>query len=87
MIKNELLAASDHLHTISVEVLLNKPEVIRLDKARGGLGRSPYFRALLDAADRAHGMPPAPPKESRRCRGMGKQASRGAAAMSMRRQF
>ena len=84
---DDQIAASDLWHNISIEVLLNKKGVTRLDKLRGGLGRSPYFRALLDGADRANGMPPAAPKESRGCRGKGKQASRGAPAMSMRRLF
>lgn len=72
--------------TVCIEVLLNEAEETRLDKLRRGLGRSPYFRALLDEADQAHGMPPARPKESRGCRGPGKMASRGAAPLGMRRQ-
>jgi hypothetical protein len=81
------MSLNPNVRNACIEVLLNKQEEIRLDKLRGGLGRSPYFRALLDGADRAHGMPPAPPRESRGCRGQGKQASRGAPAMSMRRRF
>lgn len=73
--------------TETVEVKLNLREVSRLDNIRGGLGRSPYFRALLDEADRRHGMPPAPPKESRGCRGQGRPASRASATLSMRRHF
>jgi len=80
MHQNELLARNELIRDICVEVLLNKREATRLDGIRGGLGRSPYFRALLDGADRMHGMPPAPPRESRGCRG-GKVASRASAGM------
>ena len=70
----------------TVEVLLNPEEVSRLDMLRGGLGRSPYFRSLMHAAARTHGMPPAAPKESRHCRGVGRVASRASTSMSQRRQ-
>lgn len=70
---------------ITVEVLLNEQE------KRGaaavckdlGIGLSTWYRGLGNAATRAHGKPPAPPKESRGCRGM-RPASR--AGMMVRRQ-
>lgn len=68
----------------TVEVLLNPEEVSRLDMLRGGLGRSPYFRSLMHAAARTHGMPPAGPKESRHCRGLGRPASRASMGGVMR---
>ncbi len=73
--------------TICIEVLLNEAEESRLDEDRGGLGRSPYFRNLLHAAARTHGMAPPPARESRGCRGVGKPASRATGFMGQRRLF
>lgn len=72
--------------TVCIEVLLNDSEVSFLDQLRGGLGRSPYFRHLIHSAARTDGKAPTHRKESRGCRGPGRPASRGGAAMSQRRQ-
>lgn len=72
--------------TVCVEVLLNPTEVTCLDRLRGGLGRSPFFRHLIHAAARVDGKAPPSRKESRGCRGPGRPASRGGACMSQRRQ-
>lgn len=72
--------------TVCIEVLLNSSEVSCLDHLRGGLGRSPYFRHLIHAAARTDGKSPPQRMESRGCRGPGRPASRGGAAMSQRRQ-
>lgn len=66
--------------TACIEVLLNESELMHLDEARGGLGRSPYFRTLLHLVARPHGMPPAPCRESRGCR-VARPASRASAGM------
>lgn len=70
---------------ITAEVLLNEQEkhgaaAVCKDL---GIGLSTWYRGLGNAAVRAHGMPPAPPRESRACRG-GRPASR--ASVGMRRQ-
>lgn len=62
---------------LTVEVLLNDQEITLLDQIRGGLGRSPFLRHLMHGAAGSHGKPPAPVRESRACRGMGRPASRG----------
>jgi hypothetical protein len=71
---------------VCIEVLLNPSEVSSLDHLRGGLGRSPYFRHLIHTAARVDGKAPPPVRESRGCRGPGRQASRGGATLSQRRQ-
>lgn len=63
--------------TACIEVLLNESELSRLDRIRGGLGRSPYFRDLLHRATRTNGMGPPAVRESRHCQGAGRPASRG----------
>ncbi len=72
--------------TITIEVLLNPTEVSCLDRLRGGLGRSPFFRQLIHTAARTDGKAPPPRKESRGCRGPGRPASRGGAGVCGRRQ-
>lgn len=72
--------------TICIEALFNAVEVSRLDRLRGGLGRSPYLRHLVDIADQMHGKAPPQRKESRGCRGPGRPASRGGAGVFGRRQ-
>ena len=72
--------------TECVEVLFNQAELRGLDAIRGALGRSPFIRSLCHAAGRTHGKPPAPPKESRGCRGVGRAASRHSAGLLVRRQ-
>jgi hypothetical protein len=64
----------------TVEVKLNDDEMSILDQIRGGLGRSPFFRDLMHKAARTHGKPPAPPKESRHCPGLGRPACRARGA-------
>jgi hypothetical protein len=71
---------------VTIEVLLNGAEVSCLDRLRGGLGRSPYFRHLINVAERTDGKAPPQRKESRGCRGPGRPAARGSAFMSLRRQ-
>lgn len=66
-----------------IEVMLNPNETNCLDRLRGGLGRSPFLRHLIDTAARTDGKAPAPRKESRGCPGLGRQASR--ASQGMRR--
>ena len=56
---------------ITAEVLLNEQEkrsAVAVCKDLG-IGLSTWYRGLGNAAIRTHGMPPAPPKESRGCRG------------------
>lgn len=81
-----MLASNTEVRTICVEVLLNPNEVSCLDRLRGGLGRSPFFRHLVHEAARTDGKSPPHRKESRGCRGPGRPSSRGAAGMSQRRQ-
>lgn len=71
--------------TVCIEVLLNPSEVTSLDRLRGGLGRSPYFRHLIYTAARTDGKAGPQRKESLGCRGPGRPAS-GGALKSQRRQ-
>lgn len=74
--------------TATVEVLMNDAELQTMDAIRGGLGRSPFLRSLMHAAAtvaRTHVTAHVSTKESRRCRGPGKPASRGGAVMTSRR--
>jgi hypothetical protein len=51
-----------------------------------GIGVSAWYRGLGNAELQRHGTPPAKPKESRHCRGVGRPASRaGGAKGSVRR--
>jgi len=55
-----------------------------------GIGVSTWYRNLGNAEIQRHGMPPAPPKESRGCRGVGRPASRASgakAAKNLRRSW
>ena len=73
--------------TICIEALFNTVEVSRLDRLRGGLGRSPYLRHLVDVADRVDSKATPAQKESRGCRGLGRPASRAGAGLFGRRQI
>jgi hypothetical protein len=68
----------------TVEVKLNDAEISLLDQIRGGLGRSPFLRDLMHKAARTHAKPPASPKESRKCPGPGRMASRACGARNGR---
>lgn len=74
---------------ITAEVLLSDQEKRRAVEVCKdlGIGLSTWYRGLGNAAARAHGMPPAPPKESRHCRGQHTPASRAKPAMAMRRRI
>lgn len=73
--------------TKRIETMLNQSEVTLLDTIRGHVDRSPFLRGLMYAAARTNGIPPAPPKESRGCRGNGRIASRASSGMMVRRQL
>ncbi|RSZ60018.1 hypothetical protein HF313_14990 [Massilia atriviolacea] len=77
------MKSNPNARNICIEILLNGAERSTLDGLRGGLGASPFFRSLLHAEARTHGTPPAPPKESRHCRGAGRPASRASIARPM----
>lgn len=74
--------------TTTIEVLVNEDEknaAKALAKAFG-MGLSTWYRGLGNAAVQQHRMPPAPPRESRNCRGVGRPANRaGGAKGSVRR--
>lgn len=79
---------NQNARTTTIEVLVNddeKSSAAALCKVLG-IGLSTWYRGLGNAEVRRHGMPPDRPRESRHCRGVGRPASRGAAAMSQRRQ-
>lgn len=65
--------------TETVEVLMNPAELSKLDAMCKAIGvaKSTFLRGLSNNAVRLHGSPPAPPRESRHCRGM-RPATRGA---------
>jgi len=68
----------------TVEVKLNDAEISLLDQIRGGLGRSPFLRDLMHKAAHAHAMPQGRLKESRKCPGPGRMASRACGARNGR---
>lgn len=72
--------------TKRIEMLVNPAEVRILDLVRGHVDRSPFLRGLMHEAARTHGKPPAPPRESRGCRGVGRAANRASGGMMVRRQ-
>lgn len=68
--------------TTTIEVLVNDEEksaATALCKALG-IGLSTWYRGLGNVAVQQHRMPPAPPRESRHCRGVGRPASRAGGA-------
>jgi len=68
--------------TTTIEILVNDEEKTAaktLCKALG-IGLSTWYRGLGNAAVQQHGMPPARPKESRHCRGVGRPANRACGA-------
>lgn len=67
---------------IPIEVLLNDEEknaAKALAKSLG-MGLSTWYRGLGNAEVQRHGKPPAAPKESRHCRGVGRPANRAGGA-------
>jgi hypothetical protein len=74
-----------HARIETIEVLVNPAERKGLTALCQMLGIpvSTYLRSLGNREVQRHGMPPAPPRESRACRG-GRPASR--ASVGMRRQ-
>lgn len=81
------MSLNPNTRCITAEVLLNpteKEDHFAVAKAKG-MGLSTWYRGLGNEAVRAHRSPPPPPKESRVCRGRGKQASRGAGFQMQRR--
>jgi hypothetical protein len=73
--------------TIPIEVLLNDEEksAAKALCKNLGIGLSTWYRGLGNAEVQRNGKPPAPPKESRGCRGVGRPASRGRGVSSARR--
>ena len=71
----------------TVEVKMNPEELASLDGLRKlfGLGRSPFLRALSNVAAHTHGMAPPPGRESLRCPGPGRAASRARGVTNGRR--
>lgn len=66
-----------------IEMLINDNELSGLNTICTALGvaKSVFLRSLMNAQVQRHGMPPAPPKESRHCRGVARPASRASAGM------
>lgn len=74
--------------TLCLETLLNESELSGFEALARMLGipKSTLNRSIINREVRRHGMPPAPPRESRGCRGAGRMASRGSVPVSQRRQ-
>lgn len=81
------MSLNPNVRTETIEVLVNPGERLRLSELCKTLGIpvSTYLRGLGNREVQRHGMPPAPPKESRGCRGA-RPASRASMGLVMRRQ-
>ena len=79
---------SNTARTLCLETLLNDDEMTGFERLAKLLGipKSTLNRSLINREVQMHGNSPPAPKESRGCRGVGRQASRGSARLGQRRQ-